>query len=87
MIEVTNEVMQEIEDNISEGVVEYFSDNCIFNTEEIADALVVAMEQLGYDEVSEILDDLDGELLSTDSESILVETPIMDTLAQAIKEY
>ena len=45
------------------------------------------MEQLGYDEVSEILDDLDGELLSTDSESILVETPIMDTLAQAIKEY
>ena len=46
MVEVTNEVIQEIEDNISEEVSEYFFENDIFSAEEIADVLVVVMDQL-----------------------------------------
>ena len=67
MIEVTNEVIQEIEDNISEEVSEYFFENDIFSAEEIADVLVVIMDQLDYDDVSEILNELDSELLSADN--------------------
>lgn len=82
MIEVTNEVIQEIEDNISEEVSEYFFENDIFSAEEIADVLVVVMDQLDYDDVSEILNELDSELLSADNGDISVATPIMDALAQ-----
>lgn len=82
MIEVTNEVIQEIEDNISEEVSEYFFENDIFSAEEIADVLVVVMDQLDYDDVSEILNELDSELLSADNEDTSVATPIMDALAQ-----
>ena len=82
MIEVTNEVIQEIEDNISEEVSEYFFENDIFSAEEIADVLVVVMDQLDYDDVSEILNELDSELLSADNWDTSVATPIMDALAQ-----
>ena len=82
MIEVTNEVIQEIEDNISEEVSEYFFENDIFSAEEIADVLVVVMDQLDYDDVSEILNELDSELLSADKGDTSVATPIMDALAQ-----
>ncbi|MFR4027327.1 MAG: hypothetical protein ACLUOO_13315 [Coprococcus sp.] len=83
MVEVTNEVIQEIEDNISEEVSEYFFENDIFSAEEIADVLVVVMDQLDYDDVSEILNELDSELLSADNGDTSVATPIMDALAQA----
>ena len=82
MIEVTNKVIQEIEDNISEEVSEYFFENDIFSAEEIADVLVVVMDQLDYDDVSEILNELDSELLSADNGDTSVATPIMDALAQ-----
>lgn len=82
MIEVTNEVIQEIEDNISEEVSEYFFENDIFSAEEIADVLVVVMDQLDYDDVSEILNELDSELLSADNGDTSVATLIMDALAQ-----
>lgn len=82
MIEVTNEVIQEIEDNISEEVSEYFFENDIFSAEEIADVLVVIMGQLDYDDVSEILNELDSELLSADNGDTSIATPIMDALAQ-----
>lgn len=82
MIEVTNEVIQEIEDNFSEEVSEYFFENDIFSAEEIADVLVVVMDQLDYDDVSEILNELDSELLSADNGDTSVATPIMDALAQ-----
>ena len=83
MVEVRNEVIQEIEDNISEEVSEYFFENDIFSAEEIADVLVVVMDQLDYDDVSEILNELDSELLSADNGDTSVATPIMDALAQA----
>lgn len=83
MVEVTNEVIQEIEDNISEEVSEYFFENDIFSAEEIVDVLVVVMDQLDYDDVSEILNELDSELLSADNGDTSVATPIMDALAQA----
>lgn len=83
MVEVTNEVIQEIEDNISEEVSEYFFENDIFSAEEIADVLVVVMDRLDYDDVSEILNELDSELLSADNGDTSVATPIMDALAQA----
>lgn len=82
MVEVTNEVIQEIEDNISEEVSEYFFENDIFSAEEIADVLVVVMDQLDYDDVSEILNELDSELLSADNGDTSVATLIMDALAQ-----
>ena len=82
MVEVTNEVIQEIEDNNSEEVSEYFFENDIFSAEEIADVLVVVMDQLDYDDVSEILNELDSELLSADNGDTSVATPIMDALAQ-----
>lgn len=77
---ITDEFIQEVEDNISEEVSGYFFDNDIFSIDEIADVLAVVMEQLGFDDVDEILDALDSELSCDDSSDI--ETPIMDAIAQ-----
>ena len=77
---ITDEFIQEVEDNISEEVSGYFFDNDIFSIDEIADVLAVVMEQLGFDDVDEILDALDSELSCDDSSDF--ETPIMDAIAQ-----